>query len=123
MTTSISEPAALLKRRKTVRTWLIVATILYVLASPIALLTAGVSFMSFDAPGSENNPATKLFVFSLATVPVTIVAAIVLSWVLFYLRKHSAALASIFLPFANVALFVIALIWLEVAYGGSFSGR
>lgn len=111
------------KRRRATRIWLIVATTLYVLASPVIVMMAGMSVMSFDAPGSENNPATKLFVLSLLTSPVTVIGSLPLAWTLFYFRKHAASLWAIALPFANLLLLIIAFVWLEVRYGGQFSGQ
>lgn len=110
------------RQRRVTRIWLIVATTLYVLASPVILLMAVTSLMSFDAPGSENNPATKLFVLSLLTSPVTVIVALPLAWILFHFRKHAASLWAIASPFANVLLLIIALLWLQLRYGGQFSG-
>lgn len=109
-------------RRRT-RIWLIVVTSVYLLASPFVVFGAMMSVMAFDAPGSEDNPATILFALSLLTSPVTLVFGPVSAWLLFFFRKHRAAIAAVLLPVVNLVLFIAAFVWLQVGYGGSLAGR
>lgn len=104
-------------------TYLIVATVLYGLTSPFVLMAITFLPLAFDAPGAEKNPATKLFAFSLLTSPLTIVVATPLAWLLFNFRRHILSVLAVSLPLVNLLLFVIAIIWLEVRYGGVFAGH
>jgi hypothetical protein len=109
------------ERRRTM-IWLLVATSVYLVGSPFAVGAALMSVMAFDAPGSENNPATILFALSIFTLPVTLVVGALSAWALFFFRKHRAAVLAVLLPVVNLLLFIAAFVWLQVVYGGSLAG-
>ncbi len=109
-------------RRRTL-IWLIVTTSVYLLVSPFVVVGALMSPMAFDAPGSETNPATILFALSILTSPVTLLLGALSAWVLFFFRKHRAASLAVLLPLVNLALFITAIVWLQVGYGGSLAGN
>lgn len=84
---------------------LTVLLILVLLLSVVALM--GLPFL-FDAPGSTEIPALWTIFWGGLGLPVVIVVALVLSWVLFLFKRHAAALLSTALPLLYLlALFVI----------------
>jgi hypothetical protein len=81
------------------------------------------SVMVFDS-GKDKTAATKLFAFSMALAPVSLLAGCIgallfgLGWV--SPHGHWGEIFA-FLPLANLGLIVIAFVLLEVLQGGSFS--
>lgn len=79
------------------------------------------SFMMFDAPGSEENPTTILLFLSVLTFPVVCGISIGLAWILYARKKFKAACTISFLPVLNLLCGAAALIWLQIFNDGRFA--
>ena len=106
----------------TARKFLVIATVLCGVAGVIGMAAALLSFMMFDAPGSEKNPAIRLsFSGAHHVSDVICIVSILLGWI-FYLRKNlGAACILSSLPVLNLLCGAAALIWLEIFNGGNLS--
>ncbi len=103
------------------RTLLLVTTILAGAAGLVGIAAALMSFMMFDAPGSEKNPATIVLFLSVLTFPIVCAVSAVLAWVFYAFKKFSLACATSFLPAINLLTGAAALAWLEIFNHGNFA--
>ena len=108
-------------QQKTARTFLIVSTILFSLGGILGLLPALTSFFLFDAPGSENNPATILLFCCALTLPVVCLVALLAAWILYRWKYYRVACGISLLPLLNITGAVAALVWLEIFNRGQFN--
>ena len=106
---------------KSTRPFLIITSIFLLVVGLISVVPAMMSFMMFDAPGSEKNPTTIILFCSVLTFPAACLLAIVLSWILYACQRQRTACWAAFLPIANLIVAAIALVWLEVFNHGFFS--
>lgn len=88
----------------------------------LSVMPALLSVMMFDAPGSQENPATNLLFWSVFLFPLTCVVSVACAWGLYAAKVRRWAILVTGLPMINVLLGVIAIVWLELAYGGKFNG-
>jgi hypothetical protein len=102
------------------RTFLFVATILWVLTGVPGVLVALGSVFMFDAPGSTEHPITIVLFSSVASFPLVCLLAIAAAWILYALHLKRLACWVACLPALNVIVGIVALICLEVFQGGSF---
>lgn len=86
--------------------------VMYGLAIIPFVVVAPFMVMLFDAPGAENSFFTQLLFWSVVCCPVTLGCSIAIS--LFDAR-------GLFLPLVNVALFIVALMGIELLQGGRFT--
>ncbi len=104
--------------RARTRTYLLLASGVWVVAGMLGLVVAAFSCMLFDAPGSENNPATVAVFFTLVSFPIVCAAAIAISWTLYSLRLHLAACMISLLPLVDILAVIAAIVCSSVFYGG-----
>ncbi len=114
------EPAPPAAKRRPVRTWLIIETIVSIPAIAIGAFVAAMSVMMFDAPGASKNPALILLFCSIAGLPVSLLAGVVLAWIALAMKRDRGALWLSLLPLLPLLTGVIALLWLQFGYGGNF---
>ena len=114
------EPAAPASKRRPVRTWLIIETIVSIPAIAIGAFVAAMSVMMFDAPGASENPAVILLFCSIAGLPVSLLAGVVLAWIALAMKRDRGALWLSLLPLLPLLTGLIALLWLQFGYGGNF---
>lgn len=89
------------------------ATVAWGIVALVYLWPAMFSVMLFDAPGSERNVVLWSFFLSLWVVPVAIVIAVVMSWVVAATtRAWGWALAVMALPFVGLAWTGISMVLL-----------
>ena len=108
-------------KQKTARTFLIVTTILFSLGGILGLLPALTSFFLFDAPGSEDNPATILLFCCALTLPVVCLLALLAAWIFYWGKHYRSACGISLLPLLNITGAIAALVWLEIFHGGQFN--
>jgi hypothetical protein len=106
--------------RRPVRTWLILETVLAIPSVAIGGFMAMMSVMMFDAPGTERNPAVILLFSSMVAFPLACLAAVILGWIAIGMRRDRLALWLSLLPVLPIVTGVIGIVWLQVAYDGSF---
>lgn len=94
-------------------------TVLWVAASLAGLVMAMMSVMMFDSPGSTEQPGTVTLALAVVAFPFSCWLAIVLSWILFFLRRWVASLACTALPLLPVAVGAGAWVWIDVVQKGS----
>jgi len=70
---------------------LVVLQVLQFLSLVPWLLMAGLSFMAFDAPGSDKMWQPWAFVIAIWSYPVWLLLAGMISWLLFYFRRNVSA--------------------------------
>ena len=107
---------------KIARVYLEVATIVFGVLGILSFAPSLFSLTMFDAPGSTENPATILLFCSAFTFPVVCGIAIVLARTLYKSTASRWACLLIHLPLINIICGVIAMYWLDIAYGGKFDG-
>lgn len=105
-------------RRRPVRIWLIIATLLGLPAVPVGGFMALMSVMLFDSPGSERNAAVILFFISMVAFPLACIAGIVMAWIAFGRGRDRRALWLSLLPLIPVVTGILAAVWMEVAHNG-----
>lgn len=93
MTAEIERP-----RRRPVRIWLIVETILAIPGIVLGSFAALMSPMMFDAPGSTQNAQMLTLFWSVVSFPVLCVAGVLLAWIAFAKRRDRLALWFSLLP-------------------------
>jgi hypothetical protein len=108
--------------RRPVRTWVIIETILAVVAVPLGGFMAMMSVMMFDAPGSTENPAVILLFSSVVGFPLACIVAVIAAWIAIARARDRGALWLSLLPVLPIVSGVVALVWLQVRYGGQFGG-
>ena len=95
--------------RKVAIGWLIVATVVWVLAGLVGCLFAAFSVMIFDAPGSTENPGAILLFLSFVSFPPACAVAIVLAWRLYSSNRLRGACWSTLLPLVSPLLAAFAV--------------
>ena len=83
---------------------LTVILILALVASTFAVMGA---FFIFDAPGTTEIAAAWTLFWGILGLPVVILVAIVLSWVLFFFKQNRPALLSTLLPLLYIGVLAI----------------
>lgn len=114
------EPAPPASKKRPVRTWLIIETIVSIPAIAIGAFVAAMSVMMFDAPGSAQNPALILLFCSIAGLPVSLLVGVVLAWIALAMKRDRGALWLSLLPLLPILTGIVALLWLQFGYGGNF---
>jgi hypothetical protein len=102
------------------RIYLIVATVLLLIASVVGFAPAMMSPMMFDSPESQENVATNLFFWSIFSFPAVCLLAIPLAWIVHAFRKHRLAIFCTLLPLVNLVIGSLALLYLQVFNQGNF---
>lgn len=83
---------------------------------------AAFAVMMFDAPGSENNPATIALFTSLCGLPIVSGTTVVFSWILYVSQRYRAACAiTIVLPLLNALAIAAALAYISIVQDGKFA--
>ena len=101
------------KKRRPVRTWLIVETIVGIPAILIGGVMAMMSPMMFDAPGSTENSAMMMLFSSIVGLPLSIIAAILFGWIAIALKRDRAALWISLLPLLPILGVIVAFLRLQ----------
>jgi hypothetical protein len=107
-------------RSRGLRVWLIIESILAVPAIAVGGMMAIMSPMMFDAPGSDSNPPVILLFVSTLSFPLVCLASVIAAWVAFGLRRNRGAFWLSLAPLLPVLSGVAAIVWLQLASGGSF---
>ncbi len=118
-----TEPAPSAPKKRPVRTWLIIETIVSIPAIAAGAFVAAMSVMMFDAPGAAENPAVILLFCSIAGLPVSLLAGVVLAWIALAMKRDRVALWLSLLPIVPLLTGLIALLWLQFGYGGNFGSH
>lgn len=82
----------------------------------------GLTFMApmlFDAPGATSNPATVTLFWSILMYPVVSLLSIIVGWLLSKYSNPWLGCVVSFVPALNLLAAVIAVIGLNLFYGGS----
>ena len=108
-----TEPAQVATKKRPVRTWLIIETILGIPAIAVAGFVAMMSPMLFDAPGSADNPAMMLLFSSMIGLPLSLIVGILLAWIAFALKRDRGALWFSLLPVLPIVGAIVAVLWLQ----------
>lgn len=87
-----------------------------------SIMPALMSAMMFDAPGSEENPATNAMFYAMFSFPLVCLLSIPLAWLLYAGSYLRAAAVAIWLCVVNIIVFVIGIVCLEIFYDGKFNG-
>lgn len=74
---------------------LVVATVLYLLSLPFAVVAALMSPMAFD---SGQSPAAWAYLGGALSYPLLVVAALIASWLLYRRRRHRGCLVVLLAP-------------------------
>ena len=101
--TKISHGMSLRRLNKII---LFITTPLYMVAAGTTGMIAPMSFMAFDAPGSENSIKPWVFLFSMLSLPVLFVLAVIFSIGFYMGKKYRASLLSLLLPGISVVLLI-----------------
>jgi len=80
---------------------LVVATCVYALRLPLAVLAALVSPMAFD---SGDSPAAWVYLGLALSYPVLVIAALIAAWLLYRRRRYRASLVVLLLPLLGAPL-------------------
>ena len=107
-------------KRTTLRNWLIVATVTWGIAAPVALLAVLFSAFLFDAPGAERSVRILALVAGLLLFPVACIAGTAASWLFFARGRGRQALYSALLPLVPLLLVAGSLVVTQLVFGGSF---
>ncbi len=108
--------------RASARRILIVSSTLAGIASVLGLLPALFAPMMFDAPGSEQAPATVLLFWSVVSFPAVAALSIPLSWAFYAVGRTAIGLAVAASPLVNVLAAAAAVIWIQAVRGGQLGG-
>jgi hypothetical protein len=85
----------------------IVATAIYGLALPFSIMAAAFSPMASEA---ALNAHVWTIIITIATAPLAIIAAIILGWVFYAIRRPRAIFAAILMPLLWVVVFIVTLL-------------
>jgi uncharacterized membrane protein YoaT (DUF817 family) len=88
-----------------VKTFLIVATVVWGSTGLLSISPVMMSPMMFDAPGSYENRTLRRLVASLVSFPVTCAIAITAAWMLHAWVDPTAAVAATALPLLSILVF------------------
>ncbi|MBU1347457.1 MAG: hypothetical protein KKA16_10990 [Alphaproteobacteria bacterium] len=91
-------------RSKTLRLWLIIGSVVAVLAIFPAAMMGMMSVMASDA---GVNTMIYVFIWTMLTFPLAIVLGPVLAWVAYALRREQASWILLFAPFAWVLALIV----------------
>lgn len=94
-------------RSKTLRLWLIIGSVVAVLAVIPAALMGMMSVMASD---SGVNGWVYAFIYTSLTFPIAVVLGPVLAWIAYAFRKERLAWVLLFLPLAWPAVIVVLMI-------------
>lgn len=100
-------PAPPVTRSKTLRLWLIIGSVVAVLAVFPAVFMGMMSVMASDA---GTNGWIEAFIYTSLTFPVAIVAGPVLAWVAYAFRRERLSWGLLFSPFAWAFAILLILI-------------
>ncbi len=101
----MTEPAAPRPpRSKTLRLWLIIGSVVAVLAIVPAAIMGMMSVMASD---SGVNTMIHVFIWTMLTFPVAIVLGPVLAWIAYGLRRERASWILLFAPLAWVVAIIV----------------
>lgn len=109
MTEPFVPPAA---RSKTLRLWLIIGSVVAVLAVFPAVFMGMMSVMASDA---GTNAWIEAFIFTSLTFPIAIIAGPVLAWVAYGFRRERLSWILLFSPFA----WLVAIIFIMIVGPGA----
>ena len=93
---------------------IIIHTVVWATAIVPSLGAAMMSVMLFDAPGSEKKSVLRVVFWSLATLPLTLIVAIAVSWLLWFQQLYGWGFGLSCLPYVNGVVFTIAIVVLEM---------
>lgn len=104
----------------------IIATVAWGFTGLISIAVGLMTAMSFDSPGSENNPYLWTFVIGIWLYPVMSLLSIIGSWIAWKITRGSqsgrtARLAVALLPLLSVLVAIAGMILLQVKCSGNFS--
>jgi len=102
------------------RIYLIVATVLLVIAGVVGFMPAMMSPMMFDSPGSDEDSGTIVLFLSMVSFPAVCLLAIPLAWIVHVFQKHRLAIFCTLLPLVNILLASLAILYLQVFNQGNF---
>jgi hypothetical protein len=88
----------------------------------LGIFPALLSVMLFDAPGSENQPATRLAAECIVMFPIACLFGLSVGWSVFRQGRERWALAIVCTPLLVILLFVASLAYISVFHGGRLSG-
>lgn len=80
------------------------------------------SVMLFDAPGAEDQPATRFAAECLVMFPIACLVGINVGWSRFRQGQERAGLLIVCAPLLVVVLFVATLAYINVFHGGRLNG-
>lgn len=100
----------------------IAATVVWGLAGVASAIPAMFSVMLFDAPGSEENPATIALAAAMMGFPVACLIAVTQAWAAY--RRDDATRIKLWssAPLVVVAVGAVAAAWIEWFQGGKLAG-
>ena len=99
-------------RSKTLRLWLIIGSVVAVLAVFPAVFMGMMSVMASDAGVT---PWVSAFIYTSLTFPIVIIAGPVLGWVAYALRRERLSWILLFSPFA----WLVAIIFIMIVGPGA----
>jgi hypothetical protein len=105
--------------RRRLALW-VVATVVSVFAAFVSAAPAVMSFMLFDAPGSDSSPLTVALFFCALTLPLFCLAGAGVPWMF---RATRMGTYLFLIPFVDIAAIVVVLVLMQTLCGGSFSCR
>jgi hypothetical protein len=101
------------KRKRRALFMVAMTTIIWAVIGLYGALSALLSVMLFDAPGSERQFGTILLAISIVLLPLTCFASILSSWVALHKDRLRVACVASFFPLAGLALILFAQCWID----------
>lgn len=98
-----------MKTRNATRAWLIVSQVLYALSLLPWLVMAGMAVMAFDAPGSTELWGPWLFVGTVWSYPLWLLASAVVAWILYARNRLRGATIATSVPMVVIAAALIVI--------------
>jgi hypothetical protein len=89
---------------------MIVATAIYGLALPFSVMAAAFSPMASDG-GLNTGVWIIIIIITLVTAPLGIIAALILGWVFYTIRRPRAMFAAILMPLLWLLAFIVVPPW------------
>jgi hypothetical protein len=109
----VSQPAGENARRKARLTLTLTSLIFGLLLIP-GLDAMRISSLAFYTPHSETNPGLIAFAVALISYPVLAIVSIPGSWVLYVLKRYSAAILVSLLPLLSLLAAFLCFLLLEI---------
>ncbi len=106
MTESIASSAAGPPRSRRLQLWLIIGSVVAVLAIVPATFMGALSVMASDA---GVNAVIWIFIWTMLTLPLAIILGPLGGWIAYGLRRERVAWILLFAPFAWVAVLIVIL--------------